>query len=97
MEQDNEHPELCTPFVYGKIYTLMGATQLSMGRPADSLDLLETALKYMGKFFPKSLAKVIVFQSQIFFQKNFFKLNEIFFCLKRYDGRFSNCILREKS
>lgn len=60
MKEDKEYPEFCTPYVFSKIYTLMGATKLCMGRPDNSIEFLELSLKYLKKTLPKNRCKVRV-------------------------------------
>ncbi|KAK6624592.1 hypothetical protein RUM44_011451 [Polyplax serrata] len=58
MKEDKEYPEFCTPYVFSKIYTLMGATKLCMGRPDNSIEFLELSLKYLKKTLPKNRCKL---------------------------------------
>ncbi|KAL0279012.1 UNVERIFIED_CONTAM: hypothetical protein PYX00_000659 [Menopon gallinae] len=54
MQNESVFPELTTPFVFAKVYTLMGASNLYMGRYDTALELLDIALKYLGKSVPRT-------------------------------------------
>lgn len=54
MKEEKEYPEFCTSYVYSKIYALMGATKLCMGRPDNALEFLETSLKYLKNSVSKN-------------------------------------------